>query len=347
MKKGFLPSVLFASFLSLMALPGCKKESSLGIDNDKVVKTPYSLYVATDQGWLLNSNDGSTYSSIFPPDGYAPTLILTSGDNLLFLKDNLHLSSNNGKNFNPVYTNVKKFPWQTMAYDATHQSRVYISCNSGVGIAVSTDHGEHWADETQWEPNNPPVYEISSFAELSNGAAFAYSNVNNLLFRKDNAAANWKPVTANGLVLVSGTKFFLTNNSGTLFLTDYNGVGGVWISTDQGTTWTRLGQGNLPTGHNWNCSVSPNEGSTLLVGTDSNGVYRLNDNNVFVSSNVGLEQNTIVYSMAVKENVYKNNAVRKFVFAATSKGVYRSEDNGQTWDKMTTGQFNQIYKAAY
>lgn len=347
MKKGFLPSVLLASFISLVAFQGCKKESDIGIDNDKVVKTPYSLYVANDEGWLINSNDGETYSSIFPPDGYAPNLIVTSGNNLLFLKVNLHMSTNNGKNFNPVFTNVKKFPWQTMAYDFSSHKKIYITSNTSKGISYSDNNGKTWQEDMAWEPNIPPVFNISSFSGLGNGVLFAYSNLNNVMFRKDNGGANWRPVTMEGLFPVDGTEFFLTSNASTLFLTDYNGKGGVWYSEDEGLHWTRFSQLNgLPGNRHWNCAASPNGGRSFLVGTDSMGVARV-ENGGFVSATVGLEKNTTVYSMAVKKNVYKNDVTRNYVFIATNKGVYRSEDNGQTWDKMTSGEFDGNYRAAY
>ncbi len=346
MQKGLLPSVLFASLISLVALQGCKKESTLGIDNDKVVKTPYSLYAANDEGWLINTNDGETYSSIFPPDGYPPRLIITSGNNLLFLKDNLHLSANNGKNFNPVFTNVKKFPWQTMAYDFPGHKMLYITSNTEKGISLSKDNGKTWEEDMAWEPNIPPVFDISSFSGLGNGVLFAYSNLNNVLFRKDNAGANWTPVTMEGLFPVDGTEFYLTSNANTLFLTDYNGLGGVWFSEDEGLHWFAVGQGYLPGGHHYNCAASPNGGRTFLVGTDTAGVYRM-DNGSFVPATGGLEKYTSVYSMAVKKNVYKNDVTRNYVFIATNKGIYRSEDNGQTWDKMTFGPFDGEYKAAY
>lgn len=347
MKKGFLPTVLLGSLVTLVAFQGCKKDSAIGIDNDKVVKTPYSLYVANDEGWLINSNDGETYSSIFPPDGYAPSLIVTSGNNLLFLKDNLHMSSNNGKNFNPVFTTVRKFPWQTMAYDFRSHSKLYITSNSAAkGISYSEDNGKTWKEDMSWEPNIPPVFTISSFSGLGNGVLFAYSNVNNVMFRKDNGGANWRPVTMEGLFPVDGTAFFLSSNSTTLFLTDYNGIGGVWFSEDEGLHWLRVNQLDLPKNHHWNCAGSPNGGRSFLVGTDSMGVYRVTEGS-FVSATVGLEKNTTVYSMAVKRNIYKNDATRNYVFIATNKGVYRSEDNGQTWDKMTSGEFDGKYKAAY
>lgn len=346
MQKRFLPSVLLASFISLVALQGCKKENGLGVDNDKVVKTPYSLYVANSEGWLINSTDGERYSSIFPPDGYAPNLIITSGKNLLFLKENLHLSENNGKNFNPVFSNVKKFPWQTMAYDFLNHKRIYITSNTAKGISYSDDNGKTWVEDTNWEVNLPPSFEISSFSGLGNGALYSYSNVNNVLFRKDNAGALWRPVTMEGLFPVDGTAFFLTSNNNTLYLTDHNGIGGVWYSEDEGLHWTRIGQNQLPMNHHWNCAASPNGGKTFLVGTDSMGVFRA-DNGNFVSATVGLEKNTTVYSMAVKRNTYKNDVTRNYVFIATNIGIFRSEDNGLTWDKMSFGPYDGKYVAAY
>lgn len=346
MKKGFLPTVIFSSILSLVALQGCKKESSIGIDNDKVVKTPYSLYVADNQGWLLNSNDGETYSSIFPPDGYAPTLIVTSGQNLLMLKENLHMSTNNGKNFNPVYTTVNKFPWQSMAYNSIQQNRLYITTQLGKGIAVSEDNGKNFKTDLNWEANIPPNFAISSFAGISNGTVFAYSNLNNVMFRKDNSGANWRPVTMEGLFPVDGTQFFLSSNSSTLFLTDYNGLGGVWYSQDEGLHWFSFSIPSQFKNHHWNCAASPSGGTSFLVGSDSVGVFRA-VGSTLVSANVGLEKNIIIHSMSVKSNTYKNDVTRNYVFIATSNGVYRSEDNGQTWDKMTSQELDGDYRVAY
>jgi hypothetical protein len=346
MQKGFLPSVLFASLVSLIALQGCKKENGLGVDNDKVVKTPYSFYAANSEGWLVNSTDGETYSNIFPPDGYAPNLIITSGNNLMFLKENLHLSANNGKNFNPVFTNVKKFPWQTMAYDYLLHKRMYITSNTAKGISISNDNGKTWEEDVAWEENIPPIFNISSFSGLGNGVLFAFSNLNNVLFRRDNSGANWKPVTMEGLFPVDGTEYFLTSNNNTLFLTDNKGIGGVWYSQDEGFHWARFGQGSLPHFKHWNCAASPNGNLTFLVGTDSMGVYRV-ENGTFVTATGGLEKNTSVHSITVKKNVYKNEVTRTYVFIATNKGIYRSEDYGQTWDKMSFGPFDGKYVAAY
>lgn len=349
MRKGFLPAVIMASFVSLAALQGCKKDNGLGIDNDKVVKTPYSLYASNNEGWLVHTNDGTTFSSVFPPDGYAASVIATSGNNLLIVKDNLHLSENDGKNFNPVFFKLRKFPWQGMLYDFPRQSRVYVTSQDEVeskGVYYSDDNGKTWNAESAWEPNLPPVMEISSFAGLGNGALFAYSNAGNVLLRKESRDANWKTVTMQGLFPLNGSAYYLVSNNTTLFLIDHTGQGGVWYSEDEGQHWGRIEQNALPRGHRWHCAASPMGGRTILVGTDSMGVYRA-ENDRMVSSTVGLKKNTSVYSMAVKKNVFKNDRTRTYVFIATNIGIFRSEDFGLTWDKMTSGPYDDDYRSVY
>ncbi len=181
---------------------------------------------------------------------------------------------------------------------------------------------------------------------MANNAVFAYSNINNVLFRRGSADANWEPVTAEGLFPVDGPAYYLSSNSSTLFLTDYEGLGGVWYTEDEGVHWFRFGQGALPINRRWLCAASPSGGQSFLVGTDSSGVYRV-DNGTFVPANVGLEKNMSVYSMAVKKNIYKNDEARTYVFIGTNKGIYRSEDLGITWDKMTSGSFDGKYTAAF
>lgn len=346
MNKRYLSSVLLLTCLAFTTFQSCKKESALGIDNDKVVKIPFSLYAANSDGALISSTDGDNYVDIFPPDGYPTKLIFTAGPNLLFLKANLHCSDNDGQNFNPVNTQVKIFPWQSMAYYFKNHGKAYISSNLGKGIAVSEDNGKTWKADEAWAPNPPPSFEVSSFAGLSNtNELFSFSNKGNILFRKSDADANWTPVTAEGFFPVNGTRFYLTSNASTLFLIDYNGLGGAWYSDDSGNHWIRIGQGSLPLGVQWNCANSPQGGHSLVVGTDK-GAYKVT-NDQFETANGGFDIGTSVYSITSKSNTYKNDAIRTYVFIGTSKGIYRSEDFGRTWDKMTYSDLNKKYVAVF
>jgi len=345
MKKGILPSIIFICCLATAGLQGCKKESTLGIDNDSVIKTPFTFYAANSDGGLINSTDGEHFVDIFPPDGYATRLILTSGPNLMILKDNLFLSENMGHNFNPAYTNVKKFPWQTMVYDYANQNRVYITSTEGKGIAYSEDHGKTWKTDDTWSDKTPSSFQISSFTGLGDNTLYAYSNTGNVLFKKDNAGADWTPVEMKGTA-PQADSFFLTSNSTTLFLTDYAGEAGVWYSEDEGVNWIRFGQGALPKHTHWNCALSPNEDLSFVVGTDSAGAYRVKDG-TFVAANGGLELYSSAYSICKKTNTYKNDVVKTYVLIGTNKGIYRSEDYGRTWDKMTSGVWDKKYVATY
>jgi len=346
MQKGLLPKLLLLSAVSLTVFQSCKKESALGIDNNKVVKTPYSLYAANEQGWLITTTDGEQYRSIFPPDGYEVHSILTSGNNLLMLKQNLHLSSNEGKNFNPVYTQVKHFPWKSMIYDFPAHNAIYITSYQHKGVAVSKDQGKTWMADSAFAQGIPTNFEISSFAGLASNKIFAFSNLNNVLYCKQNEGAEWTPVTMQGLFPVDGTEFYLSSNNTFLYLTDYNGIGGVWYSEDEGQHWTKFGQGALPKNHKWLSANSVNQGQAFVVGTDSFGLYRI-ENHSFVSANVGLEPYTSVYSISEKRNVYKNDAVKNYLFMGNNYGIYRSEDGGATWDKMTFAEWNGKYTATY
>src|SRR5690606_5567288 len=130
---------------------GCKK--SEGIDNNNVIRTPYSLYFSDVNGALHNTNDGSRFKFVFQGDGYVPRAVATSGTNILWIKRNLHLSTNNGSNFNPSNYNVPdQVRGSSILLDAPDHGRVYMISTSagGNGIEYSEDNGILWKDDTFW-----------------------------------------------------------------------------------------------------------------------------------------------------------------------------------------------------
>jgi len=348
MRKGILLSMLTSSLLMCLGLGSCKKENTLGIDNDQVIQTPYSLYAADSNGAIISTNDGSHFSNVFPPDGYTPIFLLVSGENLMMLKQQLDLSVSNSHSFNPVFSQANKFPWQTMVYNYPAHKRIYIASSQGKGISISEDNGLHWEADTSWEDDNklPPSFEISSFSGLPNGEIFAYSNEGNVLFLKDGADGKWAPVTTKGSFPTMQSDYYLTSNDSTLFLVDYKGVGGVWYSKDTGIHWAQFDQGVLPTNTTYLCAISPEGGTSLLVGTDSMGVY-LADQNSFVEASGGLMKHTTAFSFASKKNYFKNKAVKDYIYVGTKDGLFRSENYGRTWYELTPGALKRSYVAIY
>ncbi len=341
MRKSYLLYKMSVIALIAVGLQSCKKEN--GIDNDTVVKKPYGLYVGEEDGSLLNTNDGQAYKTIFPPDGFASRALTTSGNNIIWAKANVHLSEDNGKNFNPTYFLTNAFylgirpyiPWQQIILDVPSHDRVYICSSEGKGIALSIDHGKTWKPDTLWDDGISNTI-ITSLTQLKNGSLFAHNLSDNSVYKRDNKDDRWTKIETT-TALTPGI-YYLSHFNNTLVATDIAGVSGAFFSNDEGRNWTAYT--GLPNRLLYTTATPFDQ--TLLVGTDSQGVYRL-DNGQFVPSNNGLETYTTVYAILGKDDIYKNNATKRYVYMATNKGLYRSEDLGQNWVLVKEGSYVALY----
>ncbi len=332
--KLILGSVLFTTLFS------CRKEN--GIDNNNVLETPYGLYASDALGTLYNTNNGDFYKLNFPTDGYPMRAITTSGTNILFIKSNTHISSNNGENFNYAEGAVTKFAnWQSMILDLPIVKKLYLAVDSPGApfpIKVSTDHGVTWSFDNKWDPNltGVPGYKITSFAALANGILFAHDAANNKLYKRNSDGADWTEVTMAGIP--AGGPYYLSHINNVLVLADYTGVNGIWNSTNNGQNWTQYtGLPGRPI-----YAVSAPFDEVLLVGTDSTGLYKLLGN-TFTPANSGMGNYNVVKGITGKENTYKNGVVARYYYVATSNGIYRSGNQGQDWILVKPGNFTKVY----
>ncbi len=110
---------------------------------------------------------------------------------------------------------------------------------------------------------------------------------------------------------------------------------GVFLSTNNGTSWTAVNNG-LPTStYVYAFAVSPNGsgGTNLFAGTNS-GVYLSTDNGTsWTAANNGFPINTYVGCFAVSTN----GAGGTNLFAGTNNGVYLSTNNGTSWIAVNDG----------
>ena len=320
----WLRTLAMATAISSILMQGCKKEN--GIDNNNVISTPYALYYTDNQGALFNTNDGLHGKIIFPTDGWPQRAIAVSDTNVLFVKKNLHLSTDNGNNFNPTDLSVTPTAnWQSIIINVTNQdNRLYLASTRGYGILISDDHGISWQVDTMVDKDNitSPFYP-TSFAQLKGGNLFAFSNGLQKLYKRTSKSDRWHEVAMTGL---PAHTYFLSHQNEALIAADVSGSAGVYYSNDNGQNW--YAYAGLPAGSPIHAAYSPFE-RQLLVGTNL-GIYRLQSGN-FVPSNAGLAAQTIVYSITGKTDIYKNGVIKEYVYIATSTGLYRSEDEGQNW----------------
>lgn len=340
MRKYYQFYKLALGLFAVAAMQSCKKSN--GIDNNTVIKKPYGLYIGTNSGDLLKSNDGLNYQTIFGVDRFPYRAIITSGPtNVVIVKANVHLSENEGHNFNSTYTQFAppfpSAPWQSIILNVTNHGRIYFSSTdpASKGVVYSEDNGKKWKIDDLWD-DGATGGNITSFAQLKNGPLFTFNDKDDSLYMKDSKDDAWTLYPKN-VKLPTGMSY-LSRFNNTLLLTDYTGANGVHYSNDSGKNWTKyVGLPLRPL----LCTHAPFD-RVLLVGTDSMGVYRL-ENDKFVPSNNGLETHTKVYAIAGKEDVYKNGFEKKYIYIATNKGLYRSEDLGFSWALVLDGDYGALY----
>lgn len=344
MRKSYLIHQLSVLALAALSVQSCNKEN--GIDNDTVIQKPYSLHAGTDQGALVNTNDGANYKTIFPADGFKSRALITSGMNIIWVKGNVHMSDDNGKNFNPTYLKPNNFyltinpyfPWQPVIINAADQNRVYIASREGKGINYSEDNGKTWKIDANFGPGVSNNF-VSSLTQLQSGTLFAHNLQKDSIYKRDNKDAAWVHVKPMAGLPTAAHVFYLSHYGDMLLLTDLSGAVGAYSSTNNGNNWTKMN--GLPLNHLLYATYAPFD-ETLLVGTDSMGVYRW-ENNTFKASNAGLDDFTSVYAITAKDDVYKNGVKKKYVYIATNKGLYRSEDLGINWTLVKEGSYVAVY----
>jgi hypothetical protein len=370
-KLYFLYSVA-ALTLVAGALQSCKK--STGIVNNNVISTPYTLFFADTAGSLFNTNDGiNIKSSLFPSDGYPSRAICYSNNTLLWIKHNIYYSNNNATNFNAAnlllnpfsglttYTVADSAFNQTVILKAADDQKIYVAVDDemvrtfwppvsyGLGIAYSNNDGnpKSWLIDSNYDQGiNATNVRITTLTQLKNNTIFAYDQASNRLFNKlktatDSAWHETNMSTTNGLP--TPNSFTLAHFNNMLVVVDYKNSWGAYYSLDNGVDWFQFH--GLPATKHLYYASSPFD-QVLLVGTDSMGVYKLStdDLTLFKSANIGLESFTSVRSIAAKENVIKNEGITmQYIYLATDKGIYRSQDLGESWIKVVPGNFVSIY----
>jgi len=347
MRKNYPIYRLAVVALMAIAFQGCKKFND--VNTDTVIVAPYSLYFSDSSGSLINTNDGNVFKpSVFPSDGYPSRAICIAGDNLLWVKGNAHISTNNGVNFNPTYTFVNPIAFnQSLILYAKDEDRVYMASSEQRGIQYSDQKGQvkTWQSDSDFNKAiTAGSFLATSFTQLKDNTVLVYDFVRNRIFSKANKTAPWiesKPLPAPAKFLPAGHVFSLGHYNNTVVAIDYLGIGGAWYSNDKGVSWQQYT--GLPTSRPLLSVASPFDG-VVLVGTDSLGLYALQGTSTnFVYSGSGLGINSSIRGITAKENVYENGVAKEYVYIATNQGIYRSQDLGQNWVQVLPGNFYSIW----
>jgi hypothetical protein len=231
---------------------------------------------------------------------------------------------------------------ESIATDPNNVNRVYIS--AGYGIWGSDDKGTNWYQIRSglgMAPNNghyrangermvvdPRNSNVIWYGSIFNGLQKGVKNTTT-------GAWTWSQVTAvpNGTPEAGVTFVLCDKNTGGSNTIVYAGVydntgttGGVYVSTDAGTNWSKVGGATL---------AKPERAQVATNGTlyvTANGSYpaKLLRGGT-LSLMTTLPTNTAYHAVAVSQSDASGNTV----FVSTwDNGVWRSTDGGATWGKQ-------------
>ncbi len=115
-----------AGLLVLLAagIYSCKKVN--GINNNQAIETPYSLYFADTASALYYTNDGIKITPVYSPDGHRSRAICNFGPNLLWCKNDLLISRDNGHIFNHTYDSLNAYSGKDCTNDSLNLNQSMI-----------------------------------------------------------------------------------------------------------------------------------------------------------------------------------------------------------------------------
>lgn len=329
----------------IVAFSACKKYNQ--IDNSGTVKTPYSLFIGGFYGTLHKTNEGLYFNTLFPTDNSTVRQIIIADSNILYLKDTLYCSTDDGRSFQYASLNAigfinkfyKYYFPNTCVYDPTDR-KVYLCVKNG-GLEVSTDLGKTFAPETAWQDPFPVGKRPTSITRLDNGKLFVMIDSIEL-FKKD-PGAQWVRIAADGTndLPKDTTTWYVSKSHDTLYAIDYSGKFGVHYSVNDGADWTAVP--GVPKKNKLLFAHEAAHTGNFYLGIDSGGLYRIDGSSgSFTSVGAGFPWFAKVSFVEGKFIRYRTDVVRHYLFCSTDQGLYISETNGNDWKKIRDGSYSTL-----
>lgn len=197
----------------------------------------------------------------------------------------------------------------------------FLAIASGNGVHQSRDAGKTWKITTGWE-----ITEVQSVVIDRKDSRFMLCTTPYGVFRTLDGGSSWQECNTGIREKFTSSVIIDQKNSSLLYCATEDGV---YRSDNRGDTWKRTG---LAAG---GCRVvvqHPTDTNTLIVGTESHGIYITRNGGAFWDkTEAGLDHSTfytIAYNPTNPQVLYAGGYVT---------GVYKSTDGGQSWARKNEG----------
>ncbi len=311
---------LLAAFAA--GLYSCTKKIS-GISNNQVIETPFSLFFADTSGALYSSNDGlKIRKTLFKADGYPSKAICVDGNNILWAKNNLYISTNNGVNFNQAYDSLSSIATLPYLQDGT----------GGPPVIPYIPYPMYACNGLQVELNQSMIINIPSWNEsFTCSNANAYNNYMGVVFSLNygGVIGSWwfDNVDTLGNIGFYGPTSTITMTSYTYLekmdvLCGYDGIHNRNFYRTQNTLWNETTANPDTFG-----SPVPTPETFGAPGRFS-GIRLPHNNRMYNLSNYGTIADTSAF---YSYGHYNNRLIAIDQKGCNGSGAYYSDDTGKNW----------------
>ncbi len=279
-----------------------------------------SIYLGASDGVYQSNDDGITWipTGLTGNDLNVYALCINPIDGTLYAGTDVNgvfISTDGGTNWTHVSADVPIPNTRSLAID---KSGVVYAGFSGIGVYRSTNGGTNWAEHNNGLTGTS-IYSLKHHPIAGLLAGTPYNG----LYHSTDYGRNWlhignevRTVTINSIMV---------HPNGSLFVGTRNGV---YLSTDNGDTWT-LSNNGIPLDNPRVNMVTMNAAGDMYAQSMS-GIYRSSDTGKTWTPISSTLPAGSIYSLAI-------TPTGSLFIVIDTLGIFRSIDNGSTWMHVGTG----------